>query len=216
MSKDVASYVSACSVCAAHKADNQRSQGLLLPLPIPYRPWSHVSLDFVTGLPLSAGFTSVLVIVDRFTKTSRFVPLQRLPTARQTADILVREVVRYHGPPEEILSDRGPQFVSRFWRAFWQLMGVDVRLTTGYHPQSNGQTERVNQEMVKYLCSYCSSRPTTWANVLMWAELAHNQLVSSSIGMSPFEALTGYPPAFFPASPTEGPVPFANAVVRCL
>ena len=186
MKQDIANYISACSVCAAHKVDNQRPRGLLLPLPIPRRPWSHVCLDFVTGLPPSNGFTAVLVIVDHFSKTSRFVPLQKLPTARLTADTLMREVVRYHGVPEQILSDRGPQFIAKFWRAFWQLMGVTVCLTSGYHPQTNGQTERVNQELEKYLRSYCSSNPTTWACHLMWAEIAHNQLVSSSTGMSPF------------------------------
>ena len=99
--EDVAGYVAACSICAAHKVDNQRPQGLLHPLSIPRRPWSLVSL--VTGLPLSNGFTVVLVIVDRFSQTSRFVPLQKLPTARQTADALVKEVVRYHGTPENLI-----------------------------------------------------------------------------------------------------------------
>lgn len=216
MKDDVNEYVSACPVCLANKVDNQRPQGLLHPLPIARRPWSHVSLDFVTGLPISNGFNTVLVVVDRFSKMSRFVPLQKLPTARQTADTIMKEIVRYYGPPEEILSDRGPQFIARFWKSFWQLMGVTIRLTSGYHPQSNGQTERVNQELEKYLRCYCSTNPTTWASHLMWAEIAHNQLTSSSTGLSPFEIVTGYPPAFLPGSTTDGPVPSANASVQRL
>ncbi|KAL2088060.1 hypothetical protein ACEWY4_016888 [Coilia grayii] len=140
--------------------------------------------------------------------------LEYVCQARRLKEDRLKEIVRYHGTPEEILSDRGPQFISRFWRAFWQLMGVTVHLTSGYHPQTNGQTERVNQEMEKYLRSYCSSKPTTWASYLIWAELAHNQLISSSLGMSPFEALTGYPLALFPASSTDSPVPSANSLVQ--
>ena len=131
----------------AAKPDNRRPAGLLQPLPVPHRPWTHISHDYVTRLPPSQGNTAILVVVDRFSKAARFIALTKLPTAKQTAEIMVREVVRYHGPPKDLVSDRGPQFVARFWKAFWGNLGASVSLTSGYHPQSNGQTERVNQAL---------------------------------------------------------------------
>ena len=106
----------------------------------------HTSLlDFVTGLPPSNHFTTILTIVDRFSKAVHFVPLIKLPSASETAHLLVQHVIRLHGIPTDIVSDRGPQFISRFWKAFCTLLGTTVSLTSGFHPQSNGQTERANQ-----------------------------------------------------------------------
>ena len=118
MRGDVIEFVAACSVCAQAKSPHQAPQGLLQPLPIPHRPWSHIALDFVTGLPTSYHFTTILTVVDRFSKTVHFVPLTKLPSASETAHLLVEHVIRLHGIPTNIVSDRGPQFISRFWRAF--------------------------------------------------------------------------------------------------
>ena len=158
--QDVAEYVAACPVCMAAQPDNRRPAGLLQPLPIPRRPWTHISLDFITGLPLLKGNTTILMVVDRFSKAAHFIALAKLPTAKQTAEVLVREIVLYHGPPEDLVSDRGPQFVARFWKAFWSHLGASVSLSSGYHPQSNGQTERDNQGLEIYLRCYTSKDPT--------------------------------------------------------
>lgn len=122
-------------------------------------------------------------------------------------DLILREVVRYYGPPMDLLSDRGPQFTARFWREFWKQLGVDLSLT---------QTERTNQELLRYLRCYCSHRPTTWANHLFLAELAHNQLHSSVAGMSPFEAATGISPSWFPGHSPPGSMTSVNTAIHHL
>uniref|UniRef100_A0AAZ3QS83 Gypsy retrotransposon integrase-like protein 1 n=1 Tax=Oncorhynchus tshawytscha TaxID=74940 RepID=A0AAZ3QS83_ONCTS len=145
LAKDVRFYVSSCSVCAQSKAPRHLARGKLQPLPVPQRPWTHLSVDFLTDLPPSQGSTTILVVVDRFSKSCRLIPLPGLPTALQTA--LFTHVFRHYGVPEDIVSDRGPQFTSRVWRAFMERLGVSVSLTSGFHPESNGQVERVNQDV---------------------------------------------------------------------
>ncbi len=144
MARDIRCFFLACSVCAVSKTSNRPSAGLLQPLSVPSRPWSHISLDFVTGLPASSGNTVVLTVVDRFSKAAHFIPLPKLPSARETAVAVIDHVFRIHGLPTDVVSDRGPQFVSKFWSEFCRLLGATVSLSSGYHPQSNGQTERAN------------------------------------------------------------------------
>ncbi|CDQ59287.1 unnamed protein product [Oncorhynchus mykiss] len=143
MGEDTRRFVAACPVCAQNKSTNRASSGLLHPLPIPRRPWSHLALDFVTGLPSSVGNMVILTIVDRFSKFAHFVPLSKLPSATETSEILVREVFRVHGLPCDIVSDRGPQFTSAVWKSFCLAIGATVSLTSGFHPQSNGHQARL-------------------------------------------------------------------------
>lgn len=138
-------YVKACSTCARNKLSHEPPSGLLLPLSTLGWPWSHIALDFITGLPSSSGNTVILTIVDRFSKAAHFVALPKLPTALETAWLLI--VFRLHGIPEDIVSDRGPQFTSHVWREFCTALGAKVSLSSGFHPQSNGQSERTNQEL---------------------------------------------------------------------
>jgi transposase InsO family protein len=104
--------------------------------------------------------------VDWFSKSSRLIPLAGLPTSLQTAEVLFTHVFQHNGVPEDIVSDRGPQFTSRVWRAFMEHLGVSVSLTSGYHPECNGQVERVNQEVSRFLRSYCQDRPGEWARYI--------------------------------------------------
>ncbi|KAK7916542.1 hypothetical protein WMY93_012303 [Mugilogobius chulae] len=182
MSQDTRSFVSACSVCARSKSSHLPPAGLLHPLPIPSRPWSHIAVDFVTGLPISEGNNTILTIVDRFSKAVHYVPLPKLPSSSDTAKLLVQHVFRLHGIPTDIVSDRGPQFSSQVWKAFCQSLGSTVSLTSGYHPQSNGQTERANQDLESALRCVTARNPTTWSSFLPWVEYAHNSLVSSATG----------------------------------
>ncbi|KAA0722980.1 Retrovirus-related Pol polyprotein from transposon 297 [Triplophysa tibetana] len=122
MVRDVSQFVEGCSVCAISRTPLQLPAGKLVPLPIPRRPWSHVGVDFVTDLPKSDGFTCILVAVDRFSKSCRLIPLRGLPTALETAEALFHNVFRNFGIPEEIVSDRGPQFTSRVWKAFFKFL----------------------------------------------------------------------------------------------
>ncbi len=140
--RDVRRFVASCQVCAQTKSSNSPPAGLLRPLPIPSRPWSHIALDFVTGLPLSAGNTVILTVVDRFSKAAHFIPLPKLPSARETAQVMVDHVFRIHGLPSDIVSDRGPQFASQFWKEFCHQIGASPALSSGFHPQTNGQAER--------------------------------------------------------------------------
>lgn len=148
MAEDNRRFMGACKVCAQNKSSNQPFIGLLHPLPIPSRPWSHIALDFVTGLPPSSGNTVILTMVDRFSKAVHFIPLLKLPSARETA---IDHVFRIHGLPEDVVSDRGPQFVSHFWKEFCRLIGASSSLTSGFHPQTNGQSERANQDLERML-----------------------------------------------------------------
>ncbi len=216
MARDVHNFVLACSICATGKSSNRPPDGLLQPLPVPSRPWSHIALDFVTALPPSQGHTVVLTVVDRFSKAAHFIPLPKLPSAKETALIVVNHVFRLHGLPMDVISDRGPQFVSRFWREFCRLLGATVSLSSGFHPQSNGQTERANQDLERTLRCVVSKNPSSWSQQLSMVEYAHNTLPVSSTGLSPFECSIGYQPPIFPSLESEVAVPSAHAFIqRC-
>ena len=159
---DLEEFVAACLICARAKGNSQHPQGLLQPLPVPHRPWSHIAVDFVTGLPESQGSSVILTIVDRFSKSAHFVALPKLPSTKETAQLLVQNVFRLHGLPLEVTSDRGPQFTSAFWKAFCMLVGVRPQLSSGFHPQTNGQTERLNQELEKSLGCLVEGSPSSW------------------------------------------------------
>lgn len=212
--EDTQAFVAACPTCNQGKVPHQTPQGLLHPLPIPQWPWSHLSMDFITGLPPSQGNTTILVIVDRFSKACRFIPLPNLPSAKETAEIVVEHVFRVFGIPLDIVTDRGPQFASRFWHAFCRLLGTTVSLSSGFHPESNGQTERLNQDLETTLRCMTANNPTSWASFVFWAEYAHNTLRSSATGMSPFECQFGFTPPLFPDQEAEVGVPSALRFVR--
>ena len=198
------------SATARAKRNSQRPQGLLQPLPVPHRPWSHIVVDFVTGLPEVPGSSVILTIVDRFSKSAHFVALPKMPSAKETTQLLVQHVFRLHGLPLEVTLDRGPQFTSAFWKAFCTLVGVRPQLSSGFHPQTNGQTERLNQELEKSLCYLVEGSPSSWAP---WVEYAYNSLTVSSTAMSPFACCLGYQPPIFLEEEKEVRVPAARALV---
>ncbi len=132
-------FVHQYTICNVSKSSHQCPAGLFQPLPVPRRPWSHIAIDFVTDLPSSRNYTTILTVIDRFSKACCLIPLNKLPIAFETEEVLVEQVFRFYGHPEDIVSDRGPQFTSRVWAAFCQHLNINVSLTSGYHPQSNGQ-----------------------------------------------------------------------------
>lgn len=214
LKEDAKAFAASCPICSQNKTSTRPPAGLLQPLPVPKRPWSHISIDFVTGLPQSAGNNTILTVVDRFSKAVHFIPLTGLPSAKDTAKIMIQHVFKLHGLPSEVVSDRGPQFTSSFWRAFCKLLGASVCLSSGFHPQTNGQTERANQQLETVLRCLASQNPTTWSEQLPWAEYAINSHISSSTGRSPFECSLGYQPPLFPDQEREVGVPSAEAFVR--
>uniref|UniRef100_A0A9J8BP41 Integrase catalytic domain-containing protein n=1 Tax=Cyprinus carpio carpio TaxID=630221 RepID=A0A9J8BP41_CYPCA len=209
MSRDVSRYVQGCSVCAVADTPRKLPEGKLVPLPIPEQPWTHIGVDFMTDLPPSQGFTSVLVVVDRFSKSCKLIPLKGLPTALQMAEALFHLVFCHFGLPEDIVSDRGPQFISRVWNAF-HLLGVSISLPSRYHPQTNGQTERKNQEVGRFLRPYCHQNQDSWSQSPPWAECAQNSLRQTTTGLTPFQCVLGYQPPLFPWSGEPSEVPAVN------
>ncbi|KAI2667105.1 Transposon Tf2-8 polyprotein [Labeo rohita] len=207
MLHDTIRYIQSCSVCAMSTSPCQLPTGKLVPLPIPQRPWSHIGVDFVTDLPNSEGNTCVLVIVGRFSKSCKFFPPKGLPTALETAEHLFQQVFRHFGLPEEIVSDQGLQFISHVWKTFFTLLGVSVNLSSGYHPQTNGQTERKIHELGRYLRAYCHEDQHSWSRFLPWAEYAQNSLHQDTTGLTPFQCVLSYHPPLFPWTEEPSTVP---------
>ncbi|KAJ1603298.1 hypothetical protein NDA14_005411 [Ustilago hordei] len=202
----IADYVASCPVCARYKAPRHRPYGLLQPLATPDRPWGSISLDFIEGLPPSKKYDSktydsILVIVDRLTKFAILAPTHKTVTAKQTAVLLYGHMVRLFGYPDHMVSDRGRQFISGAWKAFAEQMGVKHSLSTAYHPQTDGQTERVNQVIEQYLRMYCNYEQNDWADLLDTAAFVYNNTVHNSIGVSPFFACYGWNPKAHPDIP---------------
>ncbi|GJP64510.1 hypothetical protein CLOP_g21488 [Closterium sp. NIES-67] len=159
---------------------------LVQPLEPPTKPWPHVSMDFVTGLPAGASQNdSVLMVVDRLTKMAHFTPCRMTITSEQTAKLFISTVVRLHEIPKAIVSDRDPRFTSNFWTKMWEQYGTRLHLSTTYHPQADGQTERTNQTMEQLIRIICID-PTQWEDSLPLIEFAYNNAPLSTTAQSPF------------------------------
>lgn len=151
-------------------------------------------MDFIEGLPLSEGSNAILVIVNRFTKYNHFIPLRHPFTAQGVAKLVLDNVVKHHGVPKSIVSDRDRIFTSVFWKNLFSLMQTKLMLSTSYHPQTDGQTERVNQCLEMYLRCAVHDSPKQWISWLPLAEFWYNSTYHTSLGCSPFKALYGYEP----------------------
>ena len=146
MKRDVVEYVARCLTCQQVKAEHQRPSGLLQPLWIPEWKWEDIAMDFVVGLPKTVGqYDSAWVIVDRFTKSAHFLPVKTTYTVEQYAELYVKEIVRLHGAPRSIVSDRDPTFTSKFWESLQKAMGTRLKFSTTFHPQMDGKSERTIQ-----------------------------------------------------------------------
>ncbi|WVZ90625.1 hypothetical protein U9M48_036910 [Paspalum notatum var. saurae] len=192
MKRDVAEFVAQCDVCSRIKAEKQRPAGLLKPLEIPMWKWEKITMDFIVGLPCTPkGNDSIWVIVDRLTKSAHFIPVKARYGATQLATLYVQNILRLHGAPLSIVSDRGPQFTAQFWKSLHKALGTKLDYSTAYHPQTDGQTERVNQLLEDLLRACVLTYGPNWEDSLPYAEFSYNNSYQASIEMSPFQALYG-------------------------
>lgn len=193
----VQQFVASCPTCQQAKPDRARYPGLLQPLPIPSMAWQSISMDFVEGLPSSGGKNCILVIVDRFSKYAHFIPLAHPFTAFTVAKLFIQHVYRLHGLPTSIVSDRDRVFTSQLWQELFRLANVSLKMSSAYHPQTDGQTERVNQCMEMFLRCFANACPNKWIDWVYLAEYWYNTSWHSSLGFSPFYVLYGHHPRHF-------------------
>jgi hypothetical protein len=189
---DVESFVKQCSVCQQAKSEKQLPTGLLQPLPVPTGAWKDITMDFIEKLPKSEGYDTILVVVDRFSKYAHFLPLRHPFSAQMVAQVILDNVVKLHGVPNSVVSDRDKVFTSAFWRHLFDMLKIKLALSTAYHPQTDGQSERVNQCLEMYLRCAVHATPHKWKSWLAMAEFWYNTTYHSSLGCSPFKALYGY------------------------
>lgn len=189
---DVTRFISSCDICQRAKVEHVKYPGLLEPLPVPDHAWQMVSLDFIEGLLKSNKFNAILVVVDKFSKYAHFIPLSHLFTALQVAQAYMQEVFRLHSMPQSIISDRDRIFTSTFWQELFRLSHTQLRMSSSYHPQTDGQTERVN-----HCRCFVHACPSKWSQWLAFAEYWYNTPHHSALGKSPFEVLYGHAPRHF-------------------
>ncbi|GJT06578.1 putative reverse transcriptase domain-containing protein [Tanacetum coccineum] len=192
MKADIATYVSKCLTCAKVKAEHQRPSGLLVQPKIPEWKWDNITMDFVTKLPKSPqGHDTIWVIVDRLTKSAIFTPIRETDSMEKLARLYIKEVVARHGIPVSIICDRDPRFASRFWRSLQKALGTSLDMSTAYHPETDGQSERTIQTLEDMLRACVIDFGKGWINHLPLVEFSYNNSYHASIKAAPFEALYG-------------------------
>jgi len=194
VTKEIKRYVERCDACQRNKNRTEQPAGKLMPNSIPEKPWMYISADFITKLPLAQSYDSILVVVDRLTKMVHFIPTTEKKSAEGLARLFRDNVWKLHGLPESIISDRGPQFVAGLMKELNKMLGIKSKLLTAFHPQTDGQTERVNQELEQYLRMFIDHRQEQWPEWLGTVEFAYNNKAHSSTKTSPFKANYGQDP----------------------
>ncbi len=208
VSGDVNEYVRTCLACQRNKPANQRPGGLLQPLPIPNKPWESISMDLITQLPeTAAGHDAIVVFVDRLTKMTHFAAATTNIGSAELADILYDTVIKLHGTPKSIVSDRDPRITSAFWRQLMARLGTTLALSTAYHPQTDGQTERMNRVLEEMLRHYIDPTQTDWDKHLASAEFASNNAYHEGIRTTPFYLNYGH----HPRTPLNSPAKSSSA-----
>ena len=188
----VKKYIKTCTTCMRSKPQRHKPYSLLKQLPVPERPWNSISMDFIETLPTSSGCDSILVIVDRLSKQGIFILTTIHCTSEDLAGLFVMHVFSKHGVPEHVTSDRGPEFVSRFFRSLGKALDMKLHFTSGWYPEGDGQMERTNQTLEQYLRIFCNYQQDNWYTLL--AEFAYDNTPSATTGISPFFANKGYHP----------------------
>ncbi|KAJ9511114.1 hypothetical protein QJQ45_013190 [Haematococcus lacustris] len=221
MEQTVREYVRTCDQCQRNKATNQVPPGLLQPLPIPNRNWQHVSMDFIGPLPpTSHGYDMVVTVVDKLSKMLHLIPTTATATAPDIAKLFFDHVFKHHGLPEAIVSDRDPKFTSDFWTSLFHLTGTRLLMSSAYHPQTDGQSERANRTVEDMLRPYLNHYKTDWDEHLAAVEFAYNSSTHVGTGFSPFYLNYGHhprtPEALLQPPSTLAPSPAADAFVTTM
>jgi hypothetical protein len=193
----VMAYVQQCVTCQQAKSEHIKTPGKLHPLPVPPEAWHTIGLDFIEGLPLSNKFDTILVVVDKMTKYGHFIPLKHPFTAASVAQAYMDNVYRLHSMPKVLISDRDKVFISQFWKQLFRLADTTLNMSSSYHPQTDGQTERLNQCLETFLRCFVHDNPNKWAKWLSQAEFWYNTSLHSAHGRTPFEVLYGRKPRPF-------------------
>jgi hypothetical protein len=194
MRRLVQDFVWACATCQRLKSEHLHPAGLLQPLPVPSAVWADIAMDFVEALPQVHGKTVILFVVDRFSKYCHFIPLAHPYTTESVVQAFFTDIVRLHGVPQSIVSDRDPVFTSTFWSELMRLMGTKLLMSSAFHPQTDGQTEAANRVIVMYLRCLTGDRPRQWLRWLPWAEYVYNTAYQSSLRDTPFRVVYGRDP----------------------
>ena len=192
VSSYVRMYVSTCDSCNRNKTFPGKPIGHLKPNEVPTCPWQVISTDLITQLPTSNGFDAILVVACLLSKMCRVIPTTSDLSSLGMATLFLEHVWRTFRFPEKTISDQGPQYASLFMKELAQMLGIKLSLSTAYHPQTDGQTECINQEVEQYLCHFVNERQNDWSSLLPMAEFALNNQVNASTGKSPFELVYGY------------------------
>ncbi|KAI3747412.1 hypothetical protein L6452_09868 [Arctium lappa] len=192
LKKDIAHFVEQCLTCLKVKAEHQRPYGELQSLEIPVWKWDEIMMDLVTGLPQSPkGHDAIWVIVDRLTKSAHFLPIKETYSLEKLARLYIDEIVTRHGVPSSIVSNRDARFSSAFWRSLQRELGSQLKLSTTYHPQTDGQSERTIQTLEDMLRACVIDFKGSWEIHLPLIEFSYNNSYHASIQTAPFEALYG-------------------------
>ncbi|KAD6794787.1 hypothetical protein E3N88_05683 [Mikania micrantha] len=192
MKEDIAKYVVHCLTCQQVKIEHQRASGMLQPLDIPVWKWDDVSMDFVTGLPKTFKKNDAIwVVVDRLTKSAHFLPIQQGFSVSRLVDVFTQNIIRLHGTPSSIVSDRDPHFTSHFWKGLQKAYCTKLRFSTAFHPQTDGQSERTIQTLEDMFRACALEWSGNWDEYLCLVEFAYNNSWQASIDMAPFELLYG-------------------------
>jgi len=187
MNQEIKSYIQSCVKCQGNKASNRHSQGLLQALPVPQGPWEQVTMDLISQLPITRRKNDASVVfVDKLTKMTHLIPTKTTVTAPHLAEMFYGEIIRLHGIARSIVSDRDPRFTSNFWKCLWKLLGTKLAMSTAYHPQTDGQTERMNRILEDMIRAYVNFEQNDWGKHVTSAEIAINNSQQASTRFSPF------------------------------
>jgi hypothetical protein len=207
MGKEILKFCETCGICTAVKSDNKRPSGLLHSLPIPSKPWESVAMDFVGPFPQSKGSDYLWVVTCRLTSLCHLVLMTTKVRVSELAWHFLREIVRLHGTPQSIVSDRDPKFTSAFWKEVHRLTGTRLLMSTAFHPQTDGVSERKIRDVTAVLQSVVNATQTNWVDKLAMCKFALNSSISASTKLAPFELTYGYLPTIATALPKAAQYP---------